>query len=276
MPTPKKSEANGEKPPKYMPLKMKVNEMLQNSQRNTSGQNSGDLIQSATSGPSRLTTAGKNNASQVHLIPQAPFTSILATHSPSQPQTLMYSKAPQFIPFSVGLSPNNQMSALQNKQGGFNTPFRPKPQTPNNGSAMKPNADIIGYYDNKLLKPLQKERSLLQKLYKESLNSSPSRVPKIMASNFTGDMHASIENNPPPSSALKIGGISTEFGVQSQSSQQRLVNRHNYRLDGRGVDHFGRSSKGMAAVKIPTIDSVRSNVSRSSLESIKKDQKLFA
>jgi hypothetical protein len=28
MPTPKKSEANGEKPPKYMPLKMKVNEML--------------------------------------------------------------------------------------------------------------------------------------------------------------------------------------------------------------------------------------------------------
>jgi hypothetical protein len=55
-----------------------------------------------------------------------------------------------------------------------------------------------------------------------------------------------------------------------------LVNRHNYRLDGRGMDHFGRNSKGTAAVKIPTIDSVRSNVSRSSLESIKKDEKLFA
>jgi hypothetical protein len=66
------------------------------------------------------------------------------------------------VPIATSLTPPSFLNQqfTYSKSGGDK--LRP------NKSPSK-NQDLSGYYDNKMLKPLQKEKSLLQKLYRESL-----------------------------------------------------------------------------------------------------------
>jgi hypothetical protein len=91
----------------------------------------------------------------------------------NQQQTLVYQNSPQLTPYSVGISPQNFSKTAANG-------FRIRPQQALSGhKSNNHNSDYLAFYDNKMLKPLQKEKSLLQKLYRESLQISPQKVPKI-------------------------------------------------------------------------------------------------
>ena len=66
-----------------------------------------------------------------------------------------------------------------------------------------------------MLKPLHKEKSLLQKLYRESLMVSPTKVPKIAASDFTSvDAAEALARRP-------IAGLTGDSVVRSETPDSR-------------------------------------------------------
>ena len=90
------------------------------------------------------------------------------------------------------------------------------------------NSDTTSYNDNKMLKPLQKEKSLLQKLYRESLMITPAKMNQQLnkRSESSDNQLLSDNRNSETQQIPSAGNIQkarfTNSRIRENSSKKRL------------------------------------------------------